>query len=214
MDDQAEGPVFWTGRCESAMINIIWVAMTVIGLIFAAANGKMNEVNEAIFHSANEAVTLCIGLISVLVFWLGMMRIAQDAGLLQKLSNLFKPIILKLFPEVPSDHPAVGYILSNIIANMFGLGNAATPLGIKAMEQLKVLNGGKSNASRSMITFLALNTSGLTLIPTTVIAVRMNYNSTGPTDIVGPTLVATICATAGAIIIDRYFYHRRAKKGD
>ncbi|RST73709.1 spore maturation protein [Siminovitchia acidinfaciens] len=196
------------------MINIIWVAMTVIGLIFAAANGKMNEVNEAIFHSANEAVTLCIGLISVLVFWLGMMRIAQDAGLLQKLSNLFKPIILKLFPEVPSDHPAVGYILSNIIANMFGLGNAATPLGIKAMEQLKVLNGGKSNASRSMITFLALNTSGLTLIPTTVIAVRMNYNSTGPTDIVGPTLVATICATAGAIIIDRYFYHRRAKKGD
>ncbi|MBD8003454.1 nucleoside recognition domain-containing protein [Bacillus norwichensis] len=196
------------------MINIIWVAMTVIGLIFAAVNGKMKEVNEAIFQSANEAVTLCIGLISVLVFWLGMMRIAQDAGLLQKLSNLFKPIILKLFPEVPGDHPAVGYILSNIIANMFGLGNAATPLGIKAMEQLKVLNGGKSEASRSMITFLALNTSGLTLIPTTVIAIRMNYNSAGPTDIVGPTLVATICATAGAIIFDRYFYHRRVKKGD
>lgn len=196
------------------MINLIWVAMTVIGLIFAAVNGKMKEVNEAIFHSANEAVTLCIGLISVLVFWLGMMRIAQDAGLLQKLSNLFKPMVLKLFPEVPSDHPAVGYILSNIMANMFGLGNAATPLGIKAMEQLKVLNGGKSTASRSMITFLALNTSGLTLIPTTVIAIRMNYNSTGPTDIVGPTLVATVCATAGAIIIDRYFYHRREKKGD
>ncbi|MFD1707098.1 nucleoside recognition domain-containing protein [Siminovitchia sediminis] len=196
------------------MINIIWVTMTVIGLLFAAVNGKMKEVNEAIFHSANEAVTLCIGLISVLVFWLGMMRIAQDAGLLQKLSNICKPMIMKLFPEVPSDHPAVGYILSNIIANMFGLGNAATPLGIKAMEQLKELNGGKPYPSRSMITFLALNTSGFTLIPTTVIAIRMNYNSAGPTDIVGTTLVATVCATAGAIIVDRYFYHRRTKKGD
>ncbi|MBW8349129.1 spore maturation protein [Bacillus sp. IITD106] len=195
------------------MINYIWVAMTIIGLIFAAVNGKMKDVNEAIFHSANEAVTLCIGLISILVFWLGMMRIAQESGLLNKLSNLFKPIILKLFPEVPEDHPAVGYILSNIIANMLGLGNAATPLGIKAMEQLKELNGGKNVASRSMITFLALNTSGLTLIPTTVLAIRMNYQSASPTEIVGPTLLATTCATIFAIIIDRYFYMRRSRKG-
>ncbi|CAM3964612.1 nucleoside recognition domain-containing protein [Lederbergia lenta] len=194
------------------MINYIWVAMTVIGLIFAIINGKMKEVNEAIFSSANEAVTLCIGLISILVFWLGIMRIAQESGLLDKLSTLFKPLILKLFPDVPSDHPAVGYILSNMIANMLGLGNAATPLGIKAMEQLKSLNGGKSSASRSMVTFLALNTSGLTLIPTTVIAIRMSYNSTSPTDIVGPTLVATIIATAAAILFDRYFYHRRRRK--
>lgn len=195
------------------MINYIWVGMTLIGLVFAGLNGTMKEVNEAIFQSANEAVTLCIGLISILVFWLGMMRIAQEAGLLEKLSNLFRPAILRLFPDVPSDHPAVGYILSNIIANMFGLGNAATPLGIKAMEQLKTLNGGKPVASRSMITFLALNTSGFTLIPTTVIAIRMNYQSAGPTDIVGPTLVATICATLGAIIVDRLFYYRRIRKG-
>ncbi|MBM7713679.1 nucleoside recognition domain-containing protein [Siminovitchia sp. FSL H7-0308] len=195
------------------MINYIWVGMTLIGLVFAGLNGTMKEVNEAIFQSANEAVTLCIGLISILVFWLGMMRIAQEAGLLEKLSNLFRPAILRLFPDVPSDHPAVGYILSNIIANMFGLGNAATPLGIKAMEQLKALNGGKPVASRSMITFLALNTSGFTLIPTTVIAIRMNYQSAGPTDIVGPTLVATICATLGAIIVDRLFYYRRIRKG-
>ena len=151
------------------MINYIWIAMTLIGLAFAAINGKMKEINEAIFQSANEAVTLCIGLISILVFWLGIMRIAQEAGLLEKLANLFKPLILKLFPDIPSDHPAVGYILSNIIANMFGLGNAATPLGIKAMEQLKALNGGSSAASRSMVTFLALNTSGLTIIPTTLL---------------------------------------------
>ncbi|WP_409251229.1 nucleoside recognition domain-containing protein [Bacillus sp. SCS-153A] len=195
------------------MVNYIWVGMTIIGLIFAAINGKMKEVNEAIFQSANEAVTLCIGLVSILVFWLGIMRIAQDSGLLEKLSYLFRPIVKRLFPEVPADHPAMGYILSNMMANMFGLGNAATPLGIKAMEQLKELNGGRDYASRSMITFLAINTSSLTIIPTTVIAIRMNYESASPTEIVGPTLVATFLSTVGAIMIDRYFYHRRIRNG-
>ncbi|MGE6258886.1 nucleoside recognition domain-containing protein [Heyndrickxia sporothermodurans] len=195
------------------MVNYIWIGMTLIGLVFAALNGKMKDVNEAIFQSANEAVTLCIGLISILVFWLGIMRIAQDSGLLDKFSRIFRPLIKRLFPEIPENHPAMGYILSNIIANMFGLGNAATPLGIKAMEQLKELNGGKSVASRSMITFLALNTSGLTLIPTTVIAIRMNYHSASPTEIVGPTLMATTIATIAAIMIDRYYYHKRKRNG-
>ncbi|MCS0654080.1 MULTISPECIES: nucleoside recognition domain-containing protein [Bacillaceae] len=195
------------------MVNIIWVMLTAIGLVFAMINGTINEVNEAIFNGAKEAVTLCIGLISILVFWLGMMKIAEDAGLLNKLASLFRPIVKKLFPEVPGDHPAMGYMLSNMMANMFGLGNAATPLGIKAMEELKRLNGGKNEASRSMITFLAINTSSLTLIPTTVIAIRMNYNSASPTDIVGPTLVATFCSSLAAIMIDRYFYYRRTRKG-
>ncbi|WP_174734059.1 nucleoside recognition domain-containing protein [Mesobacillus harenae] len=195
------------------MVNYIWVSMTVIGLVFAAVNGTMAEVNEAIFTGAKEAVTLCIGLISILVFWLGMMKIAEEAGLLAKLSQLCRPLVKGLFPEVPKDHPAMGYILSNMVANMFGLGNAATPLGIKAMEELKRLNGGKDSASRSMITFLAINTSSLTLIPTTVIAIRMNYNSASPTDIVGPTIIATLCSTIGAIMIDRYFYYRRSRKG-
>lgn len=195
------------------MVNIIWVMLTAIGLVFAMINGTITEVNEAIFNGAKEAVTLCIGLISILVFWLGMMKIAEDAGLLNKLASLFRPIVKKLFPEVPGDHPAMGYMLSNMMANMFGLGNAATPLGIKAMEELKRLNGGKNEASRSMITFLAINTSSLTLIPTTVIAIRMNYNSASPTDIVGPTLVATFCSTLAAIMIDRYFYYRRTRKG-
>jgi len=131
------------------MVNYIWVFMTLIGLVFAMVNGTMAEVNEAVFSGAKEAVTLCIGLISILVFWLGMMRIAEESGLLLKLSRLFKPFVSKLFAEVPSNHPAMGYILSNMIANMFGLGNAATPLGIKAMEELKQLNGGKNSASRS-----------------------------------------------------------------
>lgn len=195
------------------MVNYIWVVMTLIGLGFAMVNGTMAEVNEAVFTGAKEAVTLCIGLISILVFWLGMMRIAEDAGLLSKLSSLFKPFVTKLFPEVPSDHPAMGYILSNMIANMFGLGNATTPLGIKAMEELKELNGGKNEASRSMITFLAINTASITLIPTTVIAIRMNYNSENPTDIVGPTLLATAVSAVAAIFIDRYFYYRRTKRG-
>ncbi|MGG3891844.1 nucleoside recognition domain-containing protein [Metabacillus fastidiosus] len=195
------------------MVNLIWVFLTLIGIVFAMFNGTMEEVNEAIFKGGKEAVTISIGLISVLVFWLGLMKIAESAGLLEKLSNLFKPFVSRLFPEVPPEHPAMGYMLSNMMANMFGLGNAATPLGIKAMEQLKVLNGGSEHASRSMITFLAINTSSITLIPTTVIAIRMTYGSDSPTDIVGPTLLATLLSAIGAILIDRYFYYRRKRKG-
>ncbi|WP_078545980.1 nucleoside recognition domain-containing protein [Litchfieldia alkalitelluris] len=194
------------------MVNIIWVLMTIIGIVFAIINGTIEQVNEAVFKGAKEAVTICIGLISILVFWLGLMRIAQDAGLLQKLANLFQPIVKRLFPEVPVNHPAMGYILSNMMANLFGLGNAATPMGIKAMEQLRELNGGSTEASRSMITFLAINTSSLTLIPTTVIAIRMTYDSASPTEIVGTTLVATFASTVGAIMIDRYFHYRRTRK--
>lgn len=194
------------------MVNVIWAAMLVIGIVFAMFNGTMEKVNKAIFEGAKEAVTLCIGLISILVFWLGMMKIAEEAGLLKKLSRLFKPLVRRLFPEVPDNHPAMGYILSNMMANLFGLGNAATPLGIKAMEEMKKLNGGRNEASRSMVTFLAINTSSLTLIPTTVISIRMNYGSANPTEIVGTTLVATICATVGAILIDRYFYYKRSRK--
>ncbi|MBI0576201.1 spore maturation protein [Neobacillus cucumis] len=195
------------------MVNYIWVGMTIIGIVFALINGKMEDVNKAIFSGAQDAVTLCIGLISILVFWLGMMRIAQEAGLLEKLSKLFQPLVKRLFPEVPVNHPAMGYILSNMISNMFGLGNAATPLGIKAMEELKKLNGGKNSASRSMVTFLAINTASITIIPTTVIAIRMTYNSASPTEIVVPTLIATILSAFGAILIDRYFYYRRSRKG-
>ncbi|MGG3470836.1 nucleoside recognition domain-containing protein [Neobacillus pocheonensis] len=195
------------------MVNYIWVFITIIGIIFGMINGTMEEVNKAIFDGAKEAVTLCIGLISVLVFWLGMMRIAEESGLLERLSKLFRPLVKVLFPEVPTNHPAMGYILSNMISNMFGLGNAATPLGIKAMEELKKLNDGKNIASRSMITFLAINTASITIIPTTVIAIRMNYRSVSPTEIVVPTIIATILSAIGAILIDRYFYYRRSRKG-
>ncbi|WP_112181219.1 MULTISPECIES: nucleoside recognition domain-containing protein [Paraliobacillus] len=193
------------------MVNYIWAGMSIIGIIYAMINGTMDQVNEAIFSSASEAVTLSIGLISVLVFWLGLMRIAEKAGILSKLSAFFKPLVTRLFPDIPKDHPAMGYILSNFIANLFGLGNAATPMGIKAMKEMKLLSNS-DKASRSMITFLVINTSSLTLIPTTVIAIRMQYQSAAPTEIVGTTIIATLITTSFAIIIDRLFYLKRVSK--
>jgi spore maturation protein A len=189
------------------MVNIIWAGMAVIGIVYAMFNGTMEEVNKALFESADEAVTLSIGLISILVFWLGIMKIAERAGILTVLSKLFRPVVIKLFPDIPPDHPAIGYILSNITANFFGLGNAATPMGIKAMEQMKQLSG-TDIATRPMITFLALNTSGLTMIPTTVIAIRMQYDSVSPTEIVGTTIIATCVSTISAILLDRIFYYK------
>lgn len=195
------------------MVNYIWASMAIIGIVYAMFNGTMSDVNEALFTSAREAVQLSIGLISILVFWLGMMKVAEKANILNRLAQLFRPFIHRLFPELPKDHPAVGYILTNITANIFGLGSAATPIGLKAMEEMKKLS--KSNvASRSMITFLALNTSSLTLIPTTIIAIRMQYNSASPTAIVGTTIIATITSTIAAILFDRLFYYaeRRSRK--
>ncbi|MFD2640309.1 nucleoside recognition domain-containing protein [Piscibacillus salipiscarius] len=191
------------------MVNIIWVALAVVGIIYAIFNGTIEEVNKVIFESANESVYLIISLVSILVFWLGLMKIAEEAGLLVKLANLFKPLFTRLFPDIPHDHPAMGYILSNFSANVFGLGNAATPLGIKAMKEMKKLNDDQEDASRSMITFLALNTSSVTIIPTTIIAIRMQYDSSAPTEIVTSTILATLISTTGAILVDRYFYYRR-----
>lgn len=173
-------------------------------------NGTMEEVNKAIFSSAQEAVQLSIQLISVLVFWLGIMKVAKEAGVLQFISRLFEPLVRWLFPELPKDSPAFGYILSNFTANIFGLGSAATPMGLKAMEEMKK-HSPSDEASRSMITFLALNTSSLTLIPTTVIAIRMQYDSIAPTEIVGTTIIATITSTLCAIIFDRFFHYKNQK---
>lgn len=193
------------------MVNLIWAFMAIIGIIYAMVHGTMEEVNKALFQSANEAVTLTISLVSVLVFWLGLMNIAEKAGILRALAKIWKPVIHRLFPDIPKDHPAIGYILSNVTANMFGLGNAATPMGLKAMEEMKKISN-TNVASRSMITFLALNTSGFTLIPTTVIAIRMQYGSMSPTEIVGTTIIASAISVSSAIILDRLFYHVNKKK--
>lgn len=188
------------------MVNIIWASMAIIGIIYAMFNGTMGEVNEAIIESAQSAVTLSLGLISVLVFWIGIMKIAEKANILKTIANLSKPMIRRLFPDIPKDDPVIGYIMSNVTANVFGLGNAATPMGLKAMKRMKELSKS-ATASRSMITFMALNTSGLTLIPTTVIAIRMQYGSVSPTEIVGTTIITTVISTMSAILLDRLFFH-------
>lgn len=186
------------------MINVIWLALLLIGFVFAAISGNIESVTTAAFDGAKTGVTVCFGLISVLVFWMGMMRIAEDSGLLKKIAKVLSPVVRFLFPDVPRDHPAIGYILSNMSANLLGLGNAATPMGIKAMQELQTLNPDKEVASPAMCTLLALNTASITLIPTTLIAIRINYNSASPTEIVGTTLVATFIATVAAILADRW----------
>lgn len=193
------------------MINIIWLLMIVTGFAFAAAKGNIEVVTQAAFDGAATGVTVCLGLISVLVFWMGMMKMAEDAGLLGRIAKLLGPVVAFLFPDVPRNHPAMGYILSNMSANLLGLGNAATPMGIKAMQELQELNPDKQTASPAMCTLLALNTASITIIPTTLIAIRLNYHSANATEIVGTTLMATVIATLAALGADRW-YRRRAKK--
>lgn len=192
------------------MVNWIWLFFIVVGFGVAAFNGNVETVTQAAFDGAKSGVTVCFGLISVLVFWMGMMRIAEDAGILSKLAKLLQPAVRFLFPSVPKNHPAIGYIMSNMSANILGLGNAATPMGIKAMQELQKLNPDKDTASTAMCTLLALNTSSITLIPTTLIAIRMNYNSLNPAEIVGTTLIATIISTAAAIFVDRWYRRSRS----
>lgn len=185
------------------MINVIWLGMIVIGFVFAAVGGRMDAFTAALFDGAKNGVTVSFGLISVLVFWLGLMRVAEDAGLLRKIARLLGPVVAFLFPDVPKGHPAIGYILSNMSANLLGLGNAATPMGIKAMQELQTLNPDKETATPAMCTLLALNTASITLIPATLIAIRLNYGSANPAGIVGTTLAATAVATFAAIFADR-----------
>lgn len=192
------------------MVNWIWLFFIVVGFGVAAFNGNVEIVTQAAFDGAKSGVTVCFGLISVLVFWMGMMRIAEDAGILSKLARLLQPAVRFLFPSVPKNHPAIGYIMSNMSANILGLGNAATPMGIKAMQELQKLNPDKETASTAMCTLLALNTSSITLIPTTLIAIRMNYNSINPAEIVGTTLIATVISTAAAIFVDRWYRRSRS----
>jgi spore maturation protein A len=190
------------------MINGIWLFFIVCGVGYAAITGNIGEVTDSVLKGAELGVGVSIGLISILVFWLGIVNIAEKAGLIEKLSILLAPIVRFLFPEIPRNHPAMGYILSNMSANILGIGNAATPLGIKAMEELQKLNKNKEVATKAMCTLLAINTSSITLIPTTIIGLRMKFEAANPTDIVFTTIIATIISTLVAIIADKYYRHK------
>ena len=190
------------------MVNKIWGFFIVVGIVFAFFTGKIDIINEEILNSCKNTLELVFQLFPVVALWLGIMKIATASGLLQIVSNKLSPFLRIIFPEIPKDHPALGYISSNIIANVFGLGNAATPFGLKAMESLQELNPNKKEASRSMITFLVLNTSGLTLIPTTIISMRMLYGSTNPTEVILPCILATLISTTVGLTLDRILYYR------
>jgi len=194
----------------SRLLNYIWMFLLISGIAAAAFNGRIEVVTAAALQSARDAVEICISMIGVMCLWLGLLKIGEKAGMVEALSRLVKPVTVRLFPSVPPDHPALGAIIMNISANILGLGSAATPFGLRAMKEMQELNGGRKEASEAMCTFLALNTSCITIIPATIIAVRVNFNSANPTEIVGPTIFATACAMVVATSADYLF--RRANR--
>jgi spore maturation protein SpmA len=182
------------------MLNWIWLGLILGSIIFAAFTGRLGEVQGAIYASAKDAVTLVIGLVGIMVFMLGLMRVAFDAGLRDVIARALAPLLRRLFPEVPPDHPAMGAIVMNMASNIFGLGNAATPFGLKAMSELQTLNPNPQSASNAMVLFLAINTSAITLLPPNgTIGVRAAAGSADPFAIWIPTLIATICSTVAAV---------------
>jgi len=191
------------------MINKVWALFIIIGIIYSLFTGNIEVINNEILECTKTSLDLVLKIFPVMALWLGIMKIAETSGLLKKLSLKISPLLGKLFPEVPKNHESLSLIASNIIANMAGLGNAATPFGLKAMKSLQEINDKKDTASRSMITFLVLNTSGVTIIPTTIISLRLLYGSINPTDIVLPCLIATTFATIFGLLLDRYLGGRK-----
>ena len=193
------------------MLNYIWFALMAIALVVAMFNGTAAAVTKNAIDSAKTAVEISIGLIGIMTLWLGIMRIAEAAGLIALLGKALRPISRLLFPEVPPEHPAIGAMIMNVAANMLGLSNAATPLGIKAMEELQTLNdeANKETATNAMVTFMALNTAGIQFIPATMIAVLASTGSKNPTAIIPTTIIATLCGATAAVtaskILQRFF---------
>lgn len=181
------------------MLNIIWIGMILISVIVGVIEGRINEVVHAVTDSAKVGFELAIGLVGIMALWLGIMSIAKESGLISLLGRALRPILTRLFPDIPSDHPAMGAIVMNIAANMLGIGNAATPFGLQAMKELQSLNQNTKIATNSMCTFLAINTSSVQLIPATAIAFLAANGSTNPSSIIVSSLVATCASTVVAI---------------
>ena len=182
------------------MLNYIWFGLMALALVIAAFQGTADAVTRGAVESASTAVQISIGLVGIMTLWLGMMRIAEAAGIVSLLGRALGPLLRRLFPEIPRDHPAAGAIVLAIAANMLGLNNAATPLGIKAMEELQTLNPDKDTATNPMVTFLALTTSGVQIIPATMIGVLAAAGSQNPTVIIATSLIATAAGTIAAVV--------------
>lgn len=193
------------------MINIIWVIFIIIGIIYGMISGNITSINEEIVNAGKSSFQLIENIMPLMVVWMGLMNIALKSGLINKIAKMLNPLLRYIFPRIPKNHESLGYIASNIAINMAGLGSAATPFGLKAMESLQELNTDKKRASTSMITFLVLNTSGVTIIPTTIISLRAAAGSNSPGYVLPFCIIATTCSTIGGLILD---YIIRRKNGN
>lgn len=193
------------------MINIIWGLFIVLGILYSFFTNNIELVNNELLKSGASTLKMIFEIFPVMAIWLGLMNIALDSGLLNKLSKLITPVLGKLFPEIPKGHESLGFIASNIAINMFGLGSVATPFGLKGIKSLQELNKKKDTASRSMITFLVLNTSGVTIIPTMIISMRIMHKSANPTEIVLACILATLTSTIAGLTMDRFLAKRSVK---
>lgn len=177
------------------MINYIWFFLIAIGVITAIATGNIDAINTAIVEDASDAVMFAIGLTGIMAVWLGLMNIAEKSGLIKSFSKLLTPITSVLFPDIPKGHPAMSAIVMNMVTNMFGAGNSATAIGLKAMEEMNSLNRDKRRATNAMCMFLVINMSSIQLVPLTVIKIRADAGSINPTEIIGTSLIATAVST-------------------
>lgn len=193
-------------------MNYIFYFLIVFSIVIGAINGRLQEVINAIMSGAELSVKVAFSLIGIMAFWLGIMKIAEKSGLVQLIAKVIKPITKKLFNELPEDSPAIGDIAMNFTANAFGLANAATPFGIRAMENMQEVNDKKDTASNSMCLFLAMNTAGFQLVPATVIAILVGIGYKNPTEIIAPTLLVTTIAFTSAILIAKIFQFITSKK--
>lgn len=191
------------------MINKIWASFIIIGITYSILTNNVELISTEIIKGAETTLNMITKIFPVMALWLGIMKIAEVSNLLKKISKLLSPIMKKIFPEIPENHESISLITTNVVANLFGLGNASTPIGLKTMKSLQELNKNKKEASHSMITFLVLNTTGLTIIPTTILS--LNMNAKNPTEIILPCFLASLSATIGGLIIDRIL-QRKDKK--
>ena len=192
------------------MVSYIWAFFIIVGSFYLIVTGNVSTLNEEILKGGLGGIKLLSEMMPLLVLWTGIMQIAEDSKLLDKFANLVRPVLSKLFPSLNPNHPAIGYIASNIAANALGLGSAATPFGLKAMASMQKDNETPDTATEAMVTFLILNTGGVTIIPTTVIALRLMYNSNNPTEIIITSILATLCSNISGLIYD-YFKRRKGK---
>ena len=193
-------------------MNIVWVLLIAAAVITAVFKGTMPEVSNATFKSAGTAIELAIGLVGGMTLFLGLMRVAQDSGLIQLLARALRPVFRLLFPEVPKDHPALGAIAMNFGANILGLGDAATPMGLKAMQELQTLNPDKESASNAMCMFVALHSSSLQLIPVMIISLRAAAGSKNPSEIIVATILATVASLVVAVVASKLFARWQGRK--